>query len=315
MGDKKFRLVTRSDFDGLACAALLKELDMIEDVKFVHPKDMQDGTILISDNDIITNLPYVKGAHLAFDHHLSQATRLDDAPDNHIPDNHIIDPGAPSAARLVYDYYGGKEAFPRVYGDMIEAVDKSDSARFSRDEVMEPSGWVLLNYLIDARTGLGRFKNFRISNYQLMLQLIDFCRGHTVDEILKLPDVKERADLYMNQQDSFKSQIENCTKVHGSLAVLDLRREDVIFAGNRFMIYALFPKTNISIHVIWGLNRLNTVFACGKSILNRTSEINVGQLMLEYGGGGHFNVGTCQVDNDVSDQILDELISRIKADG
>lgn len=310
MSGNIFRLVTRSDFDGLVCAVLLKELGMIDDIKFVHPKDMQDGTIRISDNDITTNLPYVKGVHLAFDHHASEAIRIEDE-----PDNHIIDPGAPSAARVVYEYYGGKEKFANVSEEMMEAVDKGDSAQYSVDEILDPKGWVLLNYLMDARTGLGRFREFRVSNYNLMMQLIDACRDQSVDEILALPDVKERVDLYMEHQDKFKDQIKRCTKVHNNLAVLDLRGEKTIYAGNRFMIYALFPKANISIHALWGLNRQNTVFATGKSIVNRTSKTNIGELMLKYGGGGHENAGTCQVANDQADKVLGELVTKITTDG
>lgn len=310
MSDEKFRLVTRSDFDGLVCAALFKELDMIDDIKFVHPKDMQDGTILISDSDITTNLPYVRGVHIAFDHHSSETVRMDEK-----PDNHVIDPKAPSAARVVYDYYGGKTRFPGITDDMMEAVDKADSAQFSKDEILNAAGWPLLNYLMDSRTGLGRFKQFRVSNYQLMMELIDYCRGHTVDEILALPDVKERVDLYMEHQDNHKEQLKRCTTVHKNFAVVDLRNEETIYAGNRFMVYALFPETNISAHVMWGLNKLNTVNAVGKSILNRTSKTNVGELMLKYGGGGHEAAGTCQVENDEAEQVMGELIDAITSDG
>ena len=310
MSDKKFRLVTRSDFDGLVCSVLLKELDVIGDIKFVHPKDMQDGTILISEDDITTNLPYVKGVHLAFDHHLSETIRIGEK-----PDNHIIDPAAPSAARVVYDYYGGKEAFPNVGEDLMDAVDKGDSAQFSREEVVKPQGWDLLNMLMDSRTGLGRFREFRVSNYQLMMQLIDDCRKYPIDQIVQLPDVKERVDLYFEHEAKFKEQIERCSTVHGNLVVLDLRKEETIYAGNRFMIYALFPDCNISIHCLWGLNKLNTVYAIGKSILNRTSKTNVGELALKYGGGGHENAGTCQVENDDADRVLKELIETITNDG
>lgn len=310
MSDKKFRLVTRSDFDGLVCAVLLKELDVIDDIKFVHPKDMQDGTILISEDDITTNLPYVKGVHLAFDHHLSETIRMGEK-----PDNHIIDPAAPSAARVVYDYYGSKEAFPNVGEDLMDAVDKGDSAQFSREEVVKPQGWDLLNMLMDSRTGLGRFREFRVSNYQLMMQLIDDCRKYPIDQIVQLPDVKERVDLYFKHEAKFKEQIERCSTVHGNLVVLDLRKEETIYAGNRFMIYALFPDCNISIHCLWGLNKLNTVYAIGKSILNCTSKTNVGELALKYGGGGHENAGTCQVENDDADRVLKELIETITNDG
>lgn len=310
MSDKKYRLVTRSDFDGLVCAVLLKDLDIIDDIKFVHPKDMQDGTILISDGDITTNLPYVEGVHLAFDHHLSETIRVGSK-----PDNHIIDPEAPSAARVVYDYYGGAEKFPNISDDMMVAVDKGDSAQFSETEILKPEGWDLLNMLMDSRTGLGRFRDFRVSNYQLMMQLIDYCRNHSVDEIIALPDVKERVDLYFEHDEKFRDQIKRCSTVHDNLVVLDLREEETIYAGNRFMIYALYPDCNVSIHILWGLNKLNTVFATGKSIVNRTSKTNVGELMLSYGGGGHQNAGTCQVENDDAERVLNELVEKITADG
>ncbi|MEP0336727.1 MAG: exopolyphosphatase [Alphaproteobacteria bacterium] len=306
----KFRLITRSDFDGLVCAVLLKELDMIDDIKFVHPKDMQDGTILVSERDISTNLPYVPGIHLAFDHHLSETLRMEDK-----PENHIIDPDAPSAARVVYDYYGGKAGFPNVADDMMAAVDKGDAAQFNKDEVLNPQGWDLMNFLMDARTGLGRFREFRVSNYQLMMDLIDYCRGHSIEQILDLADVKERVELYNEHREKQIDQIKRCSTVHGNLVVLDLREEETIFAGNRFMIYALYPDTNISIHVLWGMQKMNTVFATGKSILNRTSNTNVGELMLKYGGGGHLNAGTCQVENEDAERILGELIEQITADG
>lgn len=309
MSDQKFRLVTRSDFDGLVCAVLLKDLGIIDDIKFVHPKDMQDGTILISDGDITTNLPYVDGVHLAFDHHHSETIRVGKK------DNHIIDPDAPSAARVVYDYYGGKEKFPSIAEDMMVAVDKGDSAQFTEAEVLKPEGWDLLNMLMDSRTGLGRFREFKISNYQLMMQLIDYCGNHTVDQIVALPDVKERVDLYFDHEGKFKDQIKRCSTVTGNLVVLDLRNEETIYAGNRFMIYALFPDCNISIHILWGLNKLNTVLATGKSILNKTSNTNIGELMLKYDGGGHENAGTCQVENEDTDRVLAELTAKITADG
>ncbi len=283
---------------------------MIDDIKFVHPKDMQDGTILVSERDISTNLPYVPGIHLAFDHHLSETLRMEDK-----PENHIIDPDAPSAARVVYDYYGGKAAFPNVADDMMAAVDKGDAAQFNKDEVLNPQGWDLMNFLMDARTGLGRFREFRVSNYQLMMDLIDYCRGHSIDQILDLADVKERVELYNEHREKQIDQIKRCSTVHGNLVVLDLREEETIFAGNRFMIYALYPDTNISIHVMWGMQKMNTVFATGKSILNRTSNTNVGELMLKYGGGGHLNAGTCQVENEDAERILGELIEQITADG
>lgn len=308
--EKKYRLVTRSDFDGLVCAVIFKELDMIDDIKFVHPKDMQDGIIEITDRDITTNLPYVEGVYLAFDHHLSETIR-----NKGMKENHIIDPDAPSAARVVYDYYGGSTRFPQEWDDMMEAVDKADSAQFSLEEILNPKEWVLLNYLMDPRTGLGRFREFRISNYNLMMDLIDYCKDHTIQEIMEIPDVKERVDLYFEQQEKFKTQVKRCIKIYKNLIVLDLREEEVIYAGNRFMIYALYPECNISIHVLWGFRKQNTVLAVGKSIVNRTSRTNIGELMLQYGGGGHPNAGTCQIDHDKVDVVQNEVINKINSDG
>ena len=310
MSDKKYRLVTRSDFDGLACAVLLNDLELIDEIKFVHPKDMQDGKIEISARDITTNLPFVPGVHLAFDHHLSETFRNPgERP------NHIIYPDAPSAARVVFEHYGGKNRFPASFTDMMVAVDKGDSAQFSRDEILDPKDWVLLNYLMDSRTGLGRFREFRVSNYQLMMDLIAYCRNHGIDDILALPDVKERVDLYFEHAEKAKEQIKRCSKVFKNLVVLDLRNEETIFAVNRFMIYALFPEANISIHLMWGVQQQNTVFATGKSIINRSSNTNIGELMLSYGGGGHENAGTCQIDNDKAAAVLQELTKKINADG
>ncbi len=307
---KKFRLVTRSDFDGLVCAVLLNELNLIDDITFVHPKDMQDGKVTITERDITTNLPYVAAAHLAFDHHESETIR-----NTGERNNHIISAHAPSAARVVYDYYGGKAGFPRISDDMMAAVDQGDAAQFNRDEILEPKGWPLLNFLMDARTGLGRFREFRVSNYQLMMDLITYCKNHTIDEILALPDIKERVDLYFDHESRAKEQITRCSTVHKNLVVLDLRNEQTIWATNRFTIYALFPQCNISIHVLWGVKQQNTVFATGKSILDRSAKTNVGELMLVYGGGGHAAAGTCQVENDKAEAVLQELISTINADG
>jgi nanoRNase/pAp phosphatase (c-di-AMP/oligoRNAs hydrolase) len=303
----QFRLVTRSDFDGLVCGLLLKELDLIDEITFVHPKDMQDGKIAISARDITTNLPYVPGCHLAFDHHSSELTRNDE---RH-PANYVIDPEAQSAARVVYRHFGGAQRFPRVREDLLSAVDKADAAQFTREEILDPQGWPLLSFLMDSRTGLGRFRQFRISNYDLMMKLIDECRSHGVDDILELPDVKERVDLYRSHAPQFRAQIMRCTTVKDDLVVLDLRDEETIYAGNRFMIYALFPQCRVSMHVLWGLKKQNTVFAIGKSILDRGSPVDVGEICLSYGGGGHKAAGTCQVDNARAEDVKVELMGKL----
>ncbi len=309
MAEKKFRLVTRSDMDGLVCAVILKEVGIIDEITFVHPKDMQDGTIEITENDIITNLPYVANAHLVFDHHESEAMRNGEA------DNYFIDASAPSAARIVYNYYGGAEKLPQISNEMMLAVDKADAAQFTIDDILNPQGWELLSFLMDSRTGLGRFREFTVSNYQLMMDLIDYCIDHDIDDIMKLPDVVERVELFNKYSDDFIDQLQRCTTLHDNLVILDLRDEEIIYPGNRFTIYALFPDTNISIHVLWGFKQQNTVFATGKSIVNRSSKTNIGELMYKYGGGGHNAAGTCQIDNDKAEDTLKELIGAITTDG
>ena len=306
------RLVTRSDFDGLVCAMLLKELDMIDEIKFVHPKDVQDGKVDLSENDITTNLPFDKRVGLAFDHHESELIR------NRREDyegKYIIDGTAKSAARVVYDYYGGADRFKNVSEEIMTAVDKGDSADFTENEILHPEGWVLMNFIMDARTGLGRFHDFRISNYDLMMELISYCVDHSIDDVLKLPDVKERVDLYFEQQELFKEQLRRITRIEDKVAVIDLRNEEVIYAGNRFMVYAMWPETELSVHVAWGFRKQNTAVMIGKSIINRNSDFNIGELCLTYGGGGHANAGTCQIDNDRIDSelpvILDKLNGKI----
>ena len=302
------RLVTRSDFDGLACAMMLKELKLIDEIKFVHPKDVQDGKVELNENDITTNLPYDPRVGIAFDHHESEIDRLKATQTG---GKLIIDPKARSAARVVYDYYGGKAKFPRISDELIEAVDKGDSADFTIDEILNPSKWVLLHYIMDPRTGLGRFHDFRISNYDLMMELIDKCLELSIDEIMELPDVKERAKLYFEQSELFKEQLKRIVKVYDKVVVIDLRKEDIIYAGNRFMVYAMYPECEISVHVAWGFKKQNTAVMIGKSIVNKNSKVDIGELCLSYGGGGHMNAGTCQLDNDIVDEELPTIIKKL----
>lgn len=307
MKHSRFRLVTRSDFDGLVCAVLLRHLDLIDEIDFVHPKDMQDGKVEITSRDITTNLPYVEGVHTAFDHHHSETIRNEKA------ENHIIDPDAPSAARVVWDHYGASKTFPDRWIGMMAAVDKADSAQYNKQEILEPASWDLLNFIMDPRTGLGRFHNFRISNYALMMDLIDYCKDHTIEEVLAVDDVAERIALFREHGTLAREQILRCGTVHENLVLLNLRDEETIYACNRFIIYALFPQCNVSIHEIWGRQQQNVVFAAGKSILDRSCKTNVGELMLSYGGGGHEAAGTCQITTSQSDTVREELITEINA--
>ncbi|MBK1733798.1 exopolyphosphatase [Halorhodospira abdelmalekii] len=309
MDNQRHRLVTRSDFDGLVCAVLLEHLGKVDEIKFVHPKDVQDGKIDFTERDITTNLPYDPRVAICFDHHHSEVHRVGEQP------NHIIDPSAPSAARVVWRHFGGHDTFPAAWDEMMAAVDKGDSADFTRDEIINPQGWPLLNFLMDARTGLGRFRHFTVSNYQLMMDLISYCKDHSIDEILQLPDVKERVECYFEHEEKFKEQLQRCGKVHGKLLEMDLREEETIWPGNRFMLYALYPQCNISMSIFMGFQRQNTVFAVGKSILDRGSPVDVGSLMLAYGGGGHLAAGTCQIAHEDAERVREELIEKITAQG
>lgn len=309
MNDDRYRLLTRSDMDGLVCALLLKELDLLGDIEFHHPKDVQDGKVAVTSRDILTNLPYVEGCGMCFDHHASELIRNGGG---ELP-GYVLEPDAKSAARVVYDHFGGAARFPRISPELMSAVDKADAADFTMDDVLEPTGWELLSFLMDARTGLGRFREFRVSNYQLMMTLIDCCRDLPIDEILALPDVAERVELFQAQHDLFREQIARVAQVHDNLVVLDLRDEEVIYAGNRFVVYAMFPECDLSMHVMWGRGQQNTVYTVGKSIFDRTNPVEIGELMLEYGGGGHHAAGTCQRPNEVAEATKDELIERLVA--
>ena len=303
------RLLTRSDFDGLACGTILKQLGIIDSWKFVHPKDVQDGVVEVTSNDVLANIPYAEGCALWFDHHSSEEDRLGSSIQFE-GDSRLAD----SAARVVYEYYGGKEKVPQ-FEEMLKAVDKVDSAKLSVDDILNPTGWVLLGFIMDPRTGLGRFRNFRISNYELMEKLIDDCATLTIDQILADPDVHERVDLYFVQNDLFKKMLEKHTRLNGNVIVTDLRGVDTIYSGNRFLVYSLFPDQNISLWVTDGREKKNCAVAIGHSIINRSSNTNVGKLALAYGGGGHRQVGTCQVPYDRADKAIAEIIAKAKTDG
>lgn len=303
------RLLTRSDFDGLACAALLKEAGIIDSIQFVHPKDIQDGKVEVTKDDVLANVPFARGCGLWFDHHTSEEERLQLKFQG---DSQT----APSAARVIYRYYVDKKKLDFSHLDaLVEAVDKSDTAQFTQDEIENPQGWVLLSFIMDPRTGLGRFHDFRVSNYQLMVDLVDECRTKGIEEILQNPDVAERVRVYQEQNARFRQMLQQHSHVRGNVVVLDLRDVETIWSGNRFLLYALHPQQNVSIQVMQGRDRQNIVFAVGYSILNRTSNTDIGSLMLRYGGGGHRAVGTCQVTHEDAERVLDELVAQLNRDG
>jgi nanoRNase/pAp phosphatase (c-di-AMP/oligoRNAs hydrolase) len=300
----KHRFVTRADFDGLACAVMLKELDLIDEVVFTHPQDVIDGSFVITANDITANLPYVAAAHRVFEHGSTEFMRNT----AHVR-NHIMDPHAASSARQIWLHYGGQFTMPNVTESMLRAVDQACSAQFNVEDVLHPRGWILLNFLMDSRTGLGRFRHFSISNYQLMLALIDSIRTLSVDRILQLPDVRERVDLYREHEGPAVDQLLAASSVQGNVVVLDLLEHERIWATNRFMIYALHPQCNLVIRRMWGREKRNVVFALGTSIFDRTCATDIGALCQRYGGSGHAHAGTCQVDPAFSDKVLNELLA------
>ena len=299
------RLVTRSDFDGLACAALLKEAGIIDHWKFAHPKDLQDGLIEVTADDCLANVPYVPGCGLWFDHDSSEQERQE-LEGKYKGESRIT----PSCARIIYEYYGGRERFPQ-FDDMMEAVDKVDSANLTIDEILHPTGWILVGYIMDPRTGLGRWRNFRISNYQLMEELIDACRTMSTEEILALPDVVERIEIYNEQSEKFQEMVKAHTRVEGNVIISDLRGVDPIYSGNRFMIYSMYPEQNISAWIVSGRGGNGCSVATGYSVVNKTSNVNVGSLMLKYGGGGHKAVGTCQFPNETMDEMIPKLLKEL----
>ncbi|MDR0685335.1 MAG: exopolyphosphatase [Spirochaetaceae bacterium] len=300
------RLITRSDFDGLASGALLEAAGLVDDWLFVHPKDIQDGLIEATKNDIVANVPYIKGCGLWFDHHSSEQERLG----ADIKFDGVSRP-APSCARVIYEYYGG-EAKLGKFAELVKYADKMDSANLTVDEIMHPSGWVLLGFIVDPRTGLGRFRDFRISNLDLMKKLASATLDKPIEEILAMPDVKERIDVYFEQNDLFIKMVKERAEIDGKAVLIDLRGAETIHAGNRFLVYTLFPEQNVSVWVVDGKKKINCVITVGYSIMNRTAKADIGSLMLKYGGGGHRQVGTCQTAYDETDRIIKEILAEIR---
>ena len=306
------QLVTRSDFDGLACAVLLVEAGVVDEYRFVHPKDVQDGKVEVTQNDVLANVPYVPGCGLWFDHHSSEDERLKLMADSEFKGK---SEAAPSCARVIYNYYGGEANFSKFdETGLMAAVDRSDSGQLTAAEIMNPTGWVLLSFVMDPRTSLGRYKDYRISNHQLMEDMIQYCRTLAAEEILDVADVKERVKRYFEQEAAYEEMLKANSTLDENVLSIELLDVDEIVSGNRFKEYVLFPEQNVSLRIMWGFRKQNIVFSCGYSILNRTCKVDIGALMLRYGGGGHRYVGTCQVPTEEWEQHRDELVAALKAD-
>jgi len=303
------RLVTRSDFDGSVCTAILEELGLIDDILYVHPKDMQDNKIEVTPNDILANVPFVHGCGLWFDHHSSEHDRLQlDGKFKGASKN------APSAAQVVYDYYKQDKACAdklRKFKDLIQIAGKADSAKFTKEDILRPKGWIMLAFIADPRTGLGYKRSFTISNFELMKKLPQLLRTKKVEEILSLSDFQERVKLYYEENKKYEELIIRSTRAEGDALVIDLRNCEAIPVGNRFLEYVLYPEQNISIRIVDGKNKAFAMISVGHSIINPTSAVNVGALTLKYGGGGHKRVGTCQVAYEDVDRVVSEMLDVI----
>lgn len=291
----------------MGCAILFKSLDVLENILFTHPKEIETGKIQITSNDIMTGLPYKEEAHLIFDNYPGSIKNIKGK-----KNNFIIDTNAPSTTKVVYNYFGGKRTFPNISDELLTAVDKGYTANFTTYEILYPSGWGLLNYIIDQRTGLEKFGKFHTSRCQLMLKLVDYCRNHTILEILSLPEIEERIDSYFSVVEQYKEQVLRCASVYHNLVVIDFRYEDIIYPGNRFIVYALYPECNVSLQLLSDIVQNKTIFVAGKSIIDRSYKANIGRIMSLYGGGGHANAGTCQIPNEKAEKVLEKLIERLQ---
>ena len=303
------RLITRADFDGLVCAAILKELNIVGSVCLVHPKDVQDRKIRVGKNDVIANLPYVEGCGLWFDHHISEITRLT---------SKVVVKGSyelmPSASRVIFNYYQS-ELLSLKSNKQIEALvkiaDKVDTASFNEEDIIDPQGWIMLAFITDPRSNFGKNRSFMISNLKLMQRLPDLLLKKDIDQILSMPDIEERIHVYRKNTRKYNEILIKNSFIEGNALVIDFRRKNNMPVGNRFIEYVLYPRQNISIRLAEGNKRNTVMISVGHSIINRSSDVNVGNLMLRYAGGGHQHAGTCQVPHHEADKILREILEVI----
>ena len=307
------RLLTRSDFDGSVCAAMLEELGIIDEILYIHPKDLQDNKIEVTQNDVIANVPYVAGCGMWFDHHSSEHDRL-----QLNAEFKGASELAPSAAQVVYNYFKDNPVYAdklKRFEELVYIVGIADSAAFTVDDILDPQGWTMLAFIADPRTGLGYKRNFRISNFDLMKSLPKLLRTKSVEEILAMPDFKERIGVYREENEKYKQLLNEIVKIDGEAIIIDFRGQQDIPVGNRFMEYTLFPEQNISIRIVDGRNKEFAMISVGHSIINRTSGVDVGALTLKFGGGGHKKVGTCQVQYEEVDSVVKQMLQKINGKG
>jgi hypothetical protein len=298
------QLITRADWDGLVCAVLLNRVEKIEGVYFAHPKDMQDGKVPVPKTAVIANLPYHPNCALWFDHHISEEAKAPAAGQfkgKYGP--------APSAARLVYEYYGGGQKFPE-FVELVAVTDKIDSAQLTMDDVTQPTGWVLLSYTIDPRTGV-----VGMTHQAYFLMLVELLQTHSLEEIMQLAEVKARCEQVLADEIRFRRALMINSRQEANVVITDFRGLGDVPTGNRFLVYALFPEANISVRLFDGRGGKFVVAALGHSIFNRTSKTNIGELLKVYGGGGHRGAGTAQFTREEAEAKIGELIEQLKKEG
>ncbi len=297
------RIVTRNDLDGLICAALLIKVEMANSIEFAHPRDIESGKFKVDKSDILVSLPYVEGVQFVFDH-------IDNSLAQSLA-NYITTVKAKSTSRLIYDYLGGKAKFPDIQEEILIATEKSISANYTIEEILHPTDWNLLGFIMDHRTGLERFKNFKNTTENLIRKLATSVLSLNIKEIMQLPDLKERVDVYFEQEKMFDEQIKRCSSIYKKLLVVDMRDESTVYAGNRFRMYALYPDTNISMQVSRGNDAITLGISVGKSVFDRSSKVDVGSIMRKYGGGGHTNAGSCQIETSNYESIKSDIVESL----
>jgi len=297
------RLVTRGDLDGLTCAVLITSCEDIDEIMLVHPQDITEDRLAATDDDILANLPYKTGCGKWFDHHL--LTESNEHPPEVFDGRYGL---APSAARMVYEYYLPRNARITKYERLLAETDRLDSAQLTLEDVLDPKEYILLGYTLDPRTGLGAFHGY-------FQQLVDALKSGPIEEVLELPEVQQRIKRIREQDKNFREVTERRSRIDRNVVFTDFREENPPPIGNRFLIYTLFPQANISLRAHWGPSREHVAAAAGHSIFNRTSRTNVGLLMSKYGGGGHRGAGTCLLPAARADELIAELIGQMKKDG
>ncbi len=302
------RVIYRGNLDGVVCAVILKEVGLCDDVKIVHPTDLQEGRIDITGEDIICDLPYHPNCNMWFDHHSSEL----DKPNFPKEFTGVADV-APSAAGLVYKYF--LPDFPELkkYEDLVYETDLIDSAQLTQEQVMNPEGTFLLGFLLDSRTGLGYYKDFRINNFIWVNRVIDWLTQHSVLDILDMEDSVERIAKYREMQIVAERFYLDNSILDRNVIITDIR-EKKIPPGNRFLIYSLagLAKGNISVRLASGKNGEFNMISVGYSIFVKTSNVHVGKICQQYGGGGHKRAGTCQPSIEDTERIFKEIIHACK---